>query len=64
MSGAHAGPRGDGKADSNMQRAALLKLFALLLAFKKLIIVGLLAAGGAIVNFFRGKSDQKVDLSK
>ncbi len=40
------------------------KLFALLLAFKKLIIVGVLAAGGAIVSFFRGKSSQKVDLSK
>ncbi|NHZ34369.1 DUF2167 domain-containing protein [Massilia rubra] len=40
------------------------KLFALLLAFKKLIIIGFLAAGGALVNFFRGKSKDKVDLSK
>jgi uncharacterized membrane-anchored protein len=40
------------------------KLFALLLAFKKLIIVGLGVAGMAIVNFFKGRSGGKVNLDK
>jgi len=38
------------------------KLFALVLAFKKFLLVGLLAAGGWIVKLFGRKS--KVDLSK
>jgi uncharacterized membrane-anchored protein len=40
------------------------KLFALLLAFKKLVLVGLGAAGMAIFNFFRGRSAAKVNLDK
>ena len=40
------------------------KLFALLLAFKKLIILGIGAIGVAITRFFKGKSDPKVNLEK
>lgn len=40
------------------------KLFALLLAFKKLILIGLGVAGMAIVNFFKGRSSTKVNLDK
>lgn len=40
------------------------KLLALLLAFKKLIIVGIGAAGVAVFQFFRGKSQAKVNLDK
>ncbi|MDQ1829902.1 DUF2167 domain-containing protein [Massilia scottii] len=40
------------------------KLFALLLAFKKLILIALGTAGMAAWNFFRGKRNDKVDLSK
>ena len=39
------------------------KLFALLLAFKKLILIGLGVGGTAIYNFFTGRS-KKVDLDK
>ncbi|MDQ1818029.1 DUF2167 domain-containing protein [Massilia sp. CCM 9210] len=40
------------------------KLLALLLAFKKLILIALGTAGMAAWNFFRGKRNDKVDLSK
>ncbi|MDQ1922737.1 DUF2167 domain-containing protein [Massilia pseudoviolaceinigra] len=40
------------------------KLLALLLAFKKLIFIALGTAGVAAWNFFRGKRNDKVDLSK
>ena len=40
------------------------KLFALLLAFKKLIVIAVGGAGMAIVRFFKGKSDDKVNLDK
>jgi uncharacterized membrane-anchored protein len=40
------------------------KLFALLLAFKKIILIGLGVAGMAIVNFFKGRSSEKVNLDK
>ena len=40
------------------------KLLALLLAFKKLILIGLGVAGMALVNFFRGRSAGKVNLDK
>jgi uncharacterized membrane-anchored protein len=40
------------------------KLFALLLAFKKLILIGLGVAGMAVWNFFRGRSSEKVNLDK
>ena len=39
------------------------KLFALLLAFKKLLIIGFGVAGAAILNFFKGRSG-KVNLDK
>ncbi|NHZ83565.1 DUF2167 domain-containing protein [Massilia sp. CCM 8695] len=40
------------------------KLLVFLLAFKKLIIIAVGGAGVAIVNFFRGKRGDKVDLGK
>jgi uncharacterized membrane-anchored protein len=40
------------------------KLLALLLAFKKLIIIGVGAIGVAAFNFFRGRSAAKVNLEK
>ncbi|WP_426103847.1 DUF2167 domain-containing protein [Massilia sp. TSP1-1-2] len=40
------------------------KLFALLLAFKKLIILGVGGIGVAIARFFKGKSEAKVNLEK
>jgi uncharacterized membrane-anchored protein len=40
------------------------KLFALLLAFKKFIFIGLAVAGTAIFNFFKGRSSNKVNLDK
>jgi uncharacterized membrane-anchored protein len=40
------------------------KLFAFLLAFKKLIILGVVAVGVGIARFFKGKSDGKVNLEK
>lgn len=40
------------------------KLFALLLAFKKLILLGIGAIGVAIMRLFKGKSDGKVNLEK
>jgi len=40
------------------------KLLALLLAFKKLIFVGIAAAGTGIYRFFTGRSDSKVNLDK
>jgi uncharacterized membrane-anchored protein len=38
------------------------KLFALLLAFKKLILLALVGGGAALVKFF--KREKKVDLGK
>jgi uncharacterized membrane-anchored protein len=40
------------------------KLFAFLLLFKKLIIVGIGAVGLALVRFFKGKAESKVNLDK
>ncbi len=40
------------------------KLFAFLLAFKKLIVIGLGVAGMALWNFFTGRSSKKVNLDK
>ena len=40
------------------------KLLAMLLAFKKIIIIGLGVGGMALVNFFRGRSKEKVNLDK
>ena len=40
------------------------KLLALLLAFKKIIIIGLGVGGMALVNLFRGRSKEKVNLDK
>jgi uncharacterized membrane-anchored protein len=40
------------------------KLLALLLAFKKLIFIGVAAAGTGIYRFFSGRSDSKVNLDK
>lgn len=40
------------------------KLFALLLAFKKIILIGLGVGGMALFNFFRGRSGGKVNLDK
>ncbi|MEJ7805134.1 MAG: DUF2167 domain-containing protein [Telluria sp.] len=40
------------------------KLLALLLAFKKLIILAVVAIGVGLARFFKGKSDAKVNLEK
>jgi uncharacterized membrane-anchored protein len=40
------------------------KLFALLLAFKKIIFLGIAAAGTGIYRFFTGRSESKVNLDK
>lgn len=40
------------------------KLLALLLAFKKIIVVGVAAAGTSIYRFFTGRSGSKVNLDK
>ena len=40
------------------------KLLALLLAFKKIILIALGVGGMALVNFFRGRARGKVNLDK